>query len=67
VGGNSVKLQDAKLSGDQISGNFTVDVNGTPMKHEFSGRVSGGAIEGSVKLTGTRMQGQYEWNAARGK
>ena len=66
VSGHSVKLQDAKLSGDQISGNFTVDINGAPMKHEFSGRVSGGTIEGSVKLTGTRMQGQYEWNAARG-
>jgi hypothetical protein len=66
VSGHSVKLQDAKLSGDQVSGNFTVDVNGAPMKHEFSGRVSGGTIEGSVKLTGTRMQGQYEWNAARG-
>jgi hypothetical protein len=36
------------------------------LKHEFAGRVAGGTIEGSVKLTGTRMQGQYEWNAARG-
>jgi len=66
VGGRSVKLQDAKLRGDQISGSFTADVNGSPLEHEFAGRVTGGAIEGSVKLTGNRMQGQYEWSAARG-
>ncbi len=66
VGGRSVKLEDAKLRGDQISGSFTADVNGGPLKHEFTGRVSGGIIEGSVKLTGARTQGQYEWNATRG-
>jgi len=66
VGGRSTKLQDAKLRGDQISGNFTVDVNGSPLKHELAGRVNGSSIEGSVTLTGNRMQGQYEWNAARG-
>jgi len=66
VGGRSAKLQDAKLRGDQISGTFTVDINGGALKHEFAGRVTGGAIEGSVKLAGNRMQGQYEWNATRG-
>ena len=66
VGGRSVKLQDAKLSGDQISGNFTADVNGSAVRHEFTGRVAGSSIEGSVKLTGNRTQGQYEWNATRG-
>jgi hypothetical protein len=66
TGGRSVKLQDAKLRGDQISGNFTIDVNGGPVKHEFSGRVQGSAIEGSVTLTGARLQAQTEWNAARG-
>ncbi len=66
TGGRSVKLENAKLSGDQITGSFTADVNGSPTKHELSGRVAGNAIEGSVTLTGTRMQAQYEWNAARG-
>ena len=50
----------------KVSGNFTVDVNGSPLKHELAGRVNGSSIEGSVTLTGNRMQGQYEWNAARG-
>jgi hypothetical protein len=66
VGGRSAKLQDAKLRGDQISGNFTVDVNGAPVKHEFTGRVAGGAIAGSIKLTGPRSQSQHEWSATRG-
>jgi hypothetical protein len=66
LGGHSVKLQDAKLSGDQITGSFTADVNGGPLKHVFAGRVTGGTIDGSVTLTGNRMQGQYEWNATRG-
>jgi hypothetical protein len=66
VGGHSVKLQEPKLSGDQISGTFIADVNGAPLKHEFSGRVTGGGIEGSVKLTGSRTQGQVEWSAKRG-
>ncbi|HEV7822039.1 MAG TPA: hypothetical protein VGO84_12730, partial [Burkholderiales bacterium] len=66
VGGRSVKLQDAKLSGDQITGSFTADVNGSPLKHVFTGRVSGSTIDGSVALTGNNMQGQYEWNATRG-
>ncbi len=66
VGGRSASLQDAKLRGDQISGSFTADVNGSALKHEFTGRVAGGSIEGSVKLSGARTQGQLEWNATRG-
>ncbi len=66
AGGRSVKLQDAKLRGDQISGSFMADINGAALKHEFSGRVTGGSIEGSVKLTGSRTQGQVEWSATRG-
>ena len=66
VGGRSVKLQDAKLRGDQISVSFTADVNGSALKHEFTGRVAGASIEGSVKLSGLRTQGQLEWSAMRG-
>jgi len=65
VGGRSVKLQDARLRGDQISFSFSVDVNGSPLKHEFSGRVMDKDIEGTVNLAGSRTQGQLEWNAAR--
>jgi hypothetical protein len=67
VGGRSAKLQDAKLRGDQISANFTIEVNGSSVKHELAGRVAGANIEGSVKLSDSRSQGQHEWSAAHGK
>ncbi len=65
VGGRSVKLEDARLRGDQIGFSFSVEVNGSPLKHEFSGRVTDKNIEGRVNLAGSRTQGQFEWNAAR--
>ena len=66
VGGRSVKLENAKLRGADISFGFTAEVNGSPLKHEFSGSVTGGRIEGTVTLAGGRTQGRLEWNAARG-
>ena len=66
VGGRSVRLQDAKLRGDQISFSFSAEVNGSPLEHGFSGRVTGNTIEGTASLAGSRSQGQFEWNATRG-
>jgi hypothetical protein len=65
VGGRMVKLQNARLRGDTIRFAFTADVNGAPVKHEFSGRVAGESVTGSARLSGTRLQGQHEWNAKR--
>ena len=65
VAGRSVKLEDARLRGDQISFGFSVDVNGAPLKHEYSRRVTEKGIEGRVNLAGSRTQGQLEWQAAR--
>jgi hypothetical protein len=66
VGGHSIKLQEAKLRGDQISVSFSADVNGSPLKHEFTGRVTGGTIEGTASFAGSRARGQLEWDATRG-
>ena len=66
IGGRSVKVQDARLRGDQISLVFSAEVNGTMVKHEFSGRVTGGTIEGTAIVSGSRTQGQYDWSATRG-
>jgi hypothetical protein len=66
VGGRAVKLQNAHLRGDSIRFSFTAEVNGAPVKHEFSGRVAGEAVTGSARLSGTRVQGQHEWTARRG-
>ena len=65
VGGQSVKLENARLSGDQISFSFSAAIGGSPFKHEFSGRVAGSGIGGTVRLAGSRTQGQLEWNATR--
>ena len=65
VGNNRVKLGDAKLRGDQISLSFTADVNGEALAHGFTGRVTGNAIAGTVRVSGKRIQGEYDWNATR--
>jgi hypothetical protein len=65
VNGNAVKITDARLRGDQIGFSATATLNGAPVKMAFSGRVSGDNIFGSVALSGTRSQSQFEWTAAR--
>jgi hypothetical protein len=65
VGGRPVRLRDAKLLGDQLNFSFTAEVNGAPLKHEFSGRIEGDAIEGNVRVAGSRIQAQLAWNAQR--
>ncbi len=65
VGGRAARLQDARLRGDEIRLVFTAEVNGSPVKHEFTGKVAGEAATGSARLSGARLQGQHEWNARR--
>ena len=66
AGGRAVKLQDVQLNGEDLRFSFTADLNGAPVKHEFSGKVVGDSIDGSVVMSGARVQGQQEWNARRG-
>jgi hypothetical protein len=65
IGGSAVKLQEIRLSGEDLTFTFTAEVNGAPVKHEFSGKVEGDSINGSVVVSGARVQGQQEWNARR--
>ena len=65
VGGRGARLQNARLRGDRISFSFTTEVNGAALKHDFSGRIEGNAISGSVALSGSRMQSRLDWNAKR--
>ena len=65
IGGRAVKLQNVRLRGDEIHLALTVEVNGAPVKHEFSGKVEGDAITGTATLSGARLQGLLEWNARR--
>ncbi len=65
IGGQSVRLQNPVLRGEQVNFVFTVDVDGVPIKHEFSGRVEDDTITGQVMLSGRRILGQADWNAKR--
>ena len=65
VGGRAARLQDARLRGDEIRFAFTAEVNGSPVKHEFTGKVAGEAATGSARLSGARFHGQHDWNAQR--
>ena len=65
AGGRPVRLQDARLRGGEIRFAVTLEVNGSPVKHEFTGKVAGETVTGSVRLSGARLQGQHEWNAQR--
>ncbi len=65
VNGRSVKIENAKLRGAELAFSFTAEVNGAPVKHEFSGRVDGGRITGQVALSGSRLTARVEWIAER--
>ncbi len=63
VGGNSWPLESARLRGEDIS--FTAQDKSAALRYEFSGRISGNAISGTVRVTGATAQRQLEWEAAR--
>lgn len=65
IGGRSVSLQNPRLRGDDIRFSFTAEVNGAPVKHEFTGKVEGEGIVGAARLSGSRVQAQLEWSAQR--
>ena len=65
VGDQRVSLDTAKLSGDRLDLTFTAKVAGSPVKHVYSGKVSGNDITGTVLLSGARVQGEHQWDAAR--
>jgi len=65
AGGRDTPLQNPRLRGDQLSFAFTAPVDGTPVKHEFSGTVDGDSISGTARLSGAKIQSQHEWSARR--
>jgi hypothetical protein len=65
VGGRTVPLQNAKLRGEQLSFEFTADVAGGPVKHVFSGTVTGALLSGTADLNGARVRARQDWSAKR--
>jgi len=65
VSGRTVPLQNAKLMGEKLSFEFTADVGGGPVKHVFSGTVTGALLSGTADLNGARVQARQDWSAKR--
>jgi len=63
--GRTVKLQNVKLAGGELSFGFTLDLGYGLVKHDFKGRVDGDRLSGRASLSGSRAQGQYDWEAER--
>lgn len=63
VNGAAAPLKFAALSADELR--FTVDarVGGTPTRHEFRGRVKGGAIDGTVAVSAGSAPRDVPWSA----
>lgn len=65
VAGRTVRLQNAKLLGEKLSFEFVADVGGGPVKHVFSGTVTGALVSGTADLNGARVQARQDWSARR--
>ncbi len=62
VGGRPGRLEDGRMHGDEIRFMLTAEVGGRTLRHEFSGRVDGDVINGTVKLPGGE---EFDWKATR--
>jgi len=65
VGGRSVKLDRARVHGDELQLEFTIDVDGMRVKHALSGAVDGDVVSGTAMLSGERVQSRRDWTARR--
>jgi SAM-dependent methyltransferase len=65
VAGRTARLENAKLNGEEISFTVSADIDGTPVRHEFKGKVKGNAMTGAVTLSGANVQGELDWSAER--
>lgn len=61
LGGRQGRMEQGRMRGDEIRFILTAEVDGRPLRQEFSGRVSGDTINGKVKLAG----GEFDWKATR--
>jgi len=62
IGGQPGRLEGGRMRGDEIRLMLTAEVGGRTLRHEFSGRIDGDAINGKVRLPGG---GELDWKATR--
>jgi hypothetical protein len=63
VGGRAASIQNATVKGDQVTLEFTAEIDGVPIRHQFSGKVAGTSIDGTADLSGARLQSRMDWAA----
>ena len=63
VGGNAWTLDNARLSGVDIS--FTLNDPRAATRYEFAGRIAGRGITGTARVAGPASQRMLEWDATR--
>ncbi len=65
VGTQETPVSAGKLAGDRISLQFMMEIDGTQVRQQLDGRVSGGTISGTAFLAGDKIRDAVEWNATR--
>lgn len=65
VDGRVAALQDARLTGEEISFAAVLDIGGTRLRHEFSGRIFSHEITGKVRVSNGPAVSSARWEAAR--
>lgn len=63
AGGRSVPVRDARVRGETVSFAMAFERDGRAVRHEFSGRIDGDTLTGSVMVDGARTP----WRATRGR
>ena len=63
--GVKVAIEEARLSGTQVSFSATINQNGAAVRHTFSGRIAGDAIKGQAQIMRGAAAEQLAWKAAR--
>jgi hypothetical protein len=63
VDGRALALSNARLTGDEVA--FVLADARDGARYEFSGRLVGHNVSGSVRVLGTAAQSQLGWDAAR--
>jgi hypothetical protein len=64
AGGKPVNVTLATLRGEDLRISAAVEVNGRPLRHDFTGKVRGDSIEGSVRVF-DKVESSVPWSAAR--
>jgi SAM-dependent methyltransferase len=61
AGAGRGRMEQGRMRGDEIRFILSAEVDGRPLRQEYSGRVSGDTISGRVNLAG----GEFDWKATR--